>query len=187
MKNFFYKTGWRFGLVLVAWLSLLSAGCGPGKNQVEKVGAAGSGWLNNEFLLKAEPGNVIDVVAARKSEADVDELTVRGRIGGSLEPWVENRAAFSLVDASIKACSDGTPEGEACSCDTPWDYCCKTDELKGAVLLVKFVDQDGKVVKQDARELFGIRELQQVVVRGAAQRDSSGNLTILARKMFVHR
>ena len=44
---------------------------------------------------------------------------------------------------------------------------------------------DGKPVATDARELLGVKELDTLVVQGKAQRDDSGNLTILASKVFV--
>ncbi len=97
-----------------------------------------------------------------------------GRIGGSLNPWVDDRGAFSIVDPSLLACSDEKEEGEPCSCKTPWDYCCETDKLPDAMALVKFVESDGSVVNHDARKVFNLVELQTVVVKGKAQRDDAG-------------
>ena len=51
--------------------------------------------------------------------------------------------------------------------------------------MVKFVDENGKSVETDARELLGVKELQTVVVTGKAQRDDAGNLTVLASGLFV--
>lgn len=71
------------------------------------------------------------------------------------------------------------------NCPHPWDYCCETDKLPEASALVKIVDQEGNVVKSDARNLLSVKELQTVVVKGKAQRDETGNLTILANGVFV--
>lgn len=139
------------------------------------------------YLLDDEPTDAIEVAAARESAKNGDEITVVGRIGGSLEPWVKNVAAFSIVDSSLRACSDETEEGEVCSCKTPWDYCCETHKLPNAMVLVKFVDEGGKVVPHDAKENFGVMELDTVVVKGKAKRDDAGNLTILAKSMFVNK
>ena len=46
-------------------------------------------------------------------------------------------------------------------------------------------DDDGKVVKKDARELLGVKELDTVVIQGKAKRDKAGNVTILASKLYV--
>jgi hypothetical protein len=51
--------------------------------------------------------------------------------------------------------------------------------------LVKFVDDGGKTLKQDARKLLGIEPLQTVVVRGKAKRDAEGNLTVLAAALHI--
>ena len=137
------------------------------------------------FLLSEEPADAVEVVAARESVKDGDDITVVGRIGGSLDPWVKKVAAFSIVDSSLRACSDETEEGEVCSCKTPWDYCCETDKLPAAMVLVKFVDESGNLVPYDAKENFGVVELDTVFVKGKAKRDIAGNLTILASSMYV--
>ena len=95
------------------------------------------------------------------------------------KPWVEGRAAFQLVDLSIKPCPDD--EG----CPTPWDYCCQTDKLPANSATVKLVDAGGKPVAKGARELLGVKELNTVVVRGKAKRDDAGNLTVLADQIYV--
>ena len=51
--------------------------------------------------------------------------------------------------------------------------------------LVRFEDKQGKVVLEDARNLFGIMELQTVVVKGIAKRDEAGNLTVIADGIFL--
>ena len=63
----------------------------------------------------------------------------------------------------------------------------RENQLPGATAVVKFVDADGKIIKEDARKLLGLTELQTVVVRGAAERDDEGNLTILADGLFVRK
>jgi hypothetical protein len=134
-----------------------------------------------KFLLTAEPEGANDVINVREDSGDGDDVVIVGRIGGSANPWVEGRAAFSIVDGSLKACSD--IEGD--SCPIPWDYCCETSKLPTATALVKFVDENGALVKADARELLSVKELSTVVVTGKAQRDDAGNLTVLASGVFV--
>jgi hypothetical protein len=50
---------------------------------------------------------------------------------------------------------------------------------------VKVVDAEGNVVKSDAKSLLGAKELQTVVVSGKAKRDEAGNLTILAKGVYI--
>ena len=134
-----------------------------------------------KFLLTAEPEGANDVIKVREDAGDGDDVVIVGRIGGSANPWVEGRAAFSIVDGSLKACSD--IEGD--SCPIPWDYCCETSKLPTATALVKVVDEEGALVKADARELLSVKELSTVIVKGKAQRDDAGNLIVLASGVFV--
>jgi hypothetical protein len=113
--------------------------------------------------------------------ADGDDIVVTGRIGGAVDPWVEGRAAFSIVDQTLVPCSERSGD----SCKTPWDYCCDTDRLPQSLATIKFVDDQGKTISTDARKLLGIKELQTVVVKGKAKRDEAGNLTVLATGLFA--
>jgi hypothetical protein len=134
-----------------------------------------------QFLLDEEPSDSANVIAVREAASDGDDIVITGRIGGSANPWINDRAAFSIVDPSLKACSD-IPGDE---CDKPWDYCCETDKLPSATALVKFIDENGKPLAVDSRKLLSVKELQTVVVTGKAKRDEAGNLTVLASQLFV--
>jgi hypothetical protein len=54
-----------------------------------------------------------------------------------------------------------------------------------ATLLVMFVDDKGRIIKQDPREMFGVKELSTVVIQGKAKRDKAGNVTVLASKIHI--
>ena len=49
------------------------------------------------------------------------------------------------------------------------------------------VDENGRTVKADAKNLLNVKELVTVVVRGKAKRDEKGNLTVLANGVFVRK
>lgn len=164
-----------------ALFALFASGCDQTKSEPVVT------YDGSKFILPSEPEAGQNVIAARENVKDADEVVVVGRIGGSLNPWVEGRAAFSIVDPSLLACSDEKEDGEPCSCKTPWDYCCETDKLPNAMALVKFVENDGSVVKHDAHDVFDVKELQTVFIKGTAQRDEAGNLTILAKGMYVRK
>lgn len=51
--------------------------------------------------------------------------------------------------------------------------------------LIKVVDENGDLVKADAKSLLNVKELSTVVINGKAQRDEAGNLTVLASGVFV--
>lgn len=162
----------------------LVVGCGGEKNS-NKTASIKSNFDASPYVADKEIPGALNVIELKKKSKDKDKIVVVGRIGGSIDPWVSGRAAFSIVDRSIKACSDETPDGEACSCETPWDYCCETDKLRDGMVLVKFVDTNGNVIKQDAKIVFALKELQTVTIEGTAQRDTAGNLTVLATRMYA--
>ena len=166
-------------LVLAAWCGLtILTGCSQdaGTSSEETPSVDGS-----PFLLSEEPAGAGEVISVRETSKDGDDVVVVGRIGGSADPWISGRAAFSIVDNSLRACSD-IPEDK---CPIPWDYCCETHKLATSTALIKVVDSDGKLVKADAKNLLGVEELSTVVVQGKAERDEAGNLTVLATGVYV--
>lgn len=50
---------------------------------------------------------------------------------------------------------------------------------------MKIVDDNGMLVRADAKQLLGVKELATVVVSGQAQRDEAGNLTVLAKGVYI--
>lgn len=132
-----------------------------------------------QYIAATEPDGAEPVGAARKHVQNGAVVTLVGHIGGSTEPFVSNMAAFTIVDPSVPYCQ---PEE---GCPTPWDYCCTQNEVKNNIATVKIVDDQGKPVGEDARQLLAVEELSLVVVTGEAKRDEAGNLTVLASKVFV--
>jgi hypothetical protein len=134
------------------------------------------------YRLAAEPAGAKGVKEARDDKGNNEqEVTLVGRIGGDVNPWVEGQAAFLVVDSALKPCNEKADEG----CPTPWDYCCDANDLPAHKAMVKVVDSSGKTVATDAKKLLGIKELQTVVIHGRAKRDEAGNLTVLADGVFV--
>jgi hypothetical protein len=132
-----------------------------------------------QFLMWMEPPGAVGVVTARKEAQDQEDVVVVGRIGGKKVPWIRGMAAFLIVDCSLKPCSELADD----HCAEPWDYCCAPNLAK-SIVLVKVVDASGNIVRQDARELLGVKELDTVVVQGKARRDKAGNVSIVASKIY---
>lgn len=160
----------------LAVLVLLS-GCG---DQTPTTGG-GTPVDGSKYLLRELPEGAQSVMAVHKSSTDKQDVVIEGKIGGRKDPWIGGRAAFQIVDVSLKSC-DQIPGDK---CPTPWDYCCGQDELIGATALIKVVGEDGKLLASDAKSMFQIKELQTVVVRGTVRRDDKGNLTVLASGLYV--
>lgn len=133
----------------------------------------------SKVVLDKRPADAKPVGEVRKSAADGADVSILGRIGGDTNPWVDGRAAFTIVDPKLEPCKPD--EG----CPTPWDYCCSTDQLPTHRAMIKIVDAAGSTIEQDARKMLGVKELQTIVVQGKAKRDEAGNLTVLASGVYV--
>ena len=171
-----YKT---FALLML--IAAVTAGCARREKESDvddQVNAVG-----HKYLIEEEPAEAQGVAQAIQGD-DETEVTVVGRIGGESNPWVEDLAAFTIVDPSLKACSDIPGD----MCEQPWDYCCETtDTMKTHSVTVKFADEKGTVVPVDARKLFGVEPLQTVVIKGKLQKDKSGKTAVVAEKMYVRK
>ena len=143
---------------LVPWFLL--SGCG-GNSTATAPSAATAGSVvppDPAYQLAEEPAEVKSVAEVREKGTDGEEVVVEGRVGGSAEPIIKGRAAFTIVDLKLPA-----PE---CT-EKPYSYCCLPKEvLLPNLIMVKFVDDEGNTIRKDARELLGIRDGSLVVIRG---------------------
>lgn len=167
-----------YGLIVTGTLAWTLVGCNSGP-VTPPSGAAPSADV--KALLTTEPEGAKSVIDVRRDAGDGQEVVVIGRIGGSVDPWIKDRAGFQIVDQKFKPCNERADD----ACETPWDYCCDPqDELRKGMALIKVVDAEGKTVPVDARKLLGVKELQTVVVKGTARREG-GNLTVLASGIYL--
>ncbi len=156
-----------------ALLCLCSAGC-TGSSTAETAIPE-----NSQFTLASEPPGACDVMDFRDEAKDGQRVIVLGRVGGGVKPWIDGRAAFLLVDERVSAsCDEDQCEADCVQC---------AQQLAAATTLVKFVDEQGKVLPVDARALLGLKEQQTVVIRGIASRDKAGNVSIAADGIYVRR
>jgi hypothetical protein len=165
-------------LVSVAMIS----GCGG--SSIANVGSLESAPApvdGSKYVLAEEPDGAVGVIAARESASDGDPIVVVGRIGGATNPWIDGRAAFMLLDASMTVVADGADcvEGQICL-----DDCC-AQERAGSTTLVKVVDASGRVLAADARQLLGVAADDMVVVRGNVSKDENGNFVVLADGVHI--
>ncbi|NOY40446.1 MAG: hypothetical protein GXP26_01230 [Planctomycetes bacterium] len=179
--------------ILTATLSIATlaiiAGCGTAPASTPQQSEATANPAANVdaslYKLAEEPDGAIGVIMARESAEDGAPLILVGRIGGSANPWIEGRAAFMLLDASMSVVAEGDAsdegEDEICMGD-----CCATERLD-CTTLVKVVDSQGKIVPVDSRKLLGLKESDMVVVEGTAKKDDSGNFVMLARGIYVRK
>ncbi|MBA3480655.1 MAG: hypothetical protein H0T51_02465 [Pirellulales bacterium] len=166
---------WNFSFAIAGLFAASIAGCSSENAPSPAVQTT----PDATYVISSEPQGAVAVGNARKEVKDQDEVVLVGRIGGSETPFVDGIAAFTIVDSAVPHCS---PEE---GCPTPWDYCCEQNAVKENIAMVKIVDAQGKAVSKDARALLGVKELNLVVVRGKAQRDADGNLSLLADQIYV--
>lgn len=136
----------------------------------------------SSFVAPAAPADAKPVLAIRKDGAAGAEVTVVGRA----KDFVAGRAAFTLIDSSLRACSDaGDPMED--SCETPWDYCCiAPEEVGAACATIELRDASG-VIKSDLKGVSGLDHLDTVYVSGVLEKDTAGNLIVVAKSFHVQK
>jgi len=134
------------------------------------------------FVTSSAPADAKPVLAARDAAVAGADVVVVGRA----KDFVTGRAVFTLIDPSLRACSDkGDPMAD--SCETPWDYCCiDPHEVAGASATVEFRDAAG-VIKSELRGFGGLDHLDTVFVKGVAEKDEAGNLTVVAKSFYFEK
>jgi hypothetical protein len=132
------------------------------------------------FALASEPVNAVALKDVLANSKNGDDIVVVGRVGEA----VAGISAFTLVDASLKPCNEmSMPD----SCKTPWDYCCTPPEQMRKLAASVELREGGKPIAGDLLGWNGVDHLKTVVVKGKAERDSAGNLTVAASGVFVRK
>jgi hypothetical protein len=169
---------WMTPMIAIA----LTLGCSQSKDSSGGQGGTDGNPAalaeGKKYLLDSEPAGAKGAIEVRKESKNGDEVVVVGRVGGSSKPFTPGRATFLIVDPSLKPSTE---------CDCPWDYCeLSKEDLAAARINVKFVDAQGKTVQTGARDMFGIKELSTVVVKGKVSRDEK-NVNVIATGIFVRK
>lgn len=149
---------------------------GPGAAGPSPAPAAAAGVTEARYLLTADPGEALSVLEALKRPVG-EQVTVAGR----LQKKHKHLASFRLTDEKVEDCMRcGMPGG----CKTPWDYCCHKDDMLKSSLTVELRGADGRPVEVGS---WGIRELDQVVVRGTLTAGDGSRPVLLIRDGWFQR
>ena len=169
--------------IAAAAVILATLGCGSGAGEKPVSQATKVAFNGGKYTLADEPDGAIGVIAARGSAKDGEPIVMVGRVGGAGNPWIDGRAAFTMLDASKSVVAQGKEANgnEICMGD-----CCAL-ERAACTALVTVVDDSGSVLPVDSRELLRIAENDMILVRGRVKRDGIGNFTILADGVYVRR
>jgi len=119
------------------------------------------------------------LVAAKRQAgtSDAREVVVVGQIGGMPNvwpethpdfPWYKGQASFFLVDSKIASqfASHAKAHGGNHNCSFCQGLARKNAH---AIAVVNLVDEDGKTLRIDTRELLDLKENQQIAERGKAK------------------
>ncbi len=138
--------------------------------------------LPEGFFLPAAPANASAIKAAKPTIKPGDEVTLRGRIGGSTKPFVDGRAMFTLIDMELKPCN-ANPDDK---CVTPWDYCCDTRaDILACAATIQVSDPTGMPIKLGLKGRAGLKELSEVIVVGKAIKADGKALVVNATGVYV--
>lgn len=111
-------------------------------------------------------------------------IAFEGRVMGRLQVFIPGRAAFIVGDPTILTSCKDIPGDD---CETPWDVCCDDpDNITRGILTVQLVDEGGKVLARDVRDVNGLTELSSVRIEGVvAESSGNGNLIVNANRIHV--
>jgi len=173
--------------VSVVAFGLAAGGCEKKQDAAPGAGAspgssAATGLPSGLFLASA-PESAQEVKSAKAAVKQGERVVMRGRIGGSVEPFAEGRAIFTLMDSALPACSDNPDD----HCTTPWDYCCETrKDILAHAATVRVSDAEGRPLRVSLKGVSGLTELAEVVVVGTVtERDDAGNFVVDASGLYV--
>ncbi len=134
------------------------------------------------FLLDGAPEAAPDVVDAKKGLKKGDTVTLKGRIGGSKKPFVNERAVFTVVGRGLRPCNEIPGD----NCPEPWDYCCDPrEEIIRHSATVQVADAKGMPLRTDIKGRWGIKELSEVIVVGTVAEVRGNAMVVNAERMYV--
>lgn len=167
----------RWCITILLFSGMMAAGCGEAVDpQVLRI--------REHFLTEKPLGSEQPVSTIRKAIQSGDlkpdtPFTIRVRINaGEVSPFSDGVARFFVTDATGH---DGDESHDPHEC--PF---CRRD-VKSMMALVEFKDDSGKLLRIDARELFGVHEFELLVLEGTGRLDEEEILVVSANRMFMSR
>lgn len=135
------------------------------------------------LFTTSAPADAKPLIEVKPDAKPGDAIVFEARVGGRVDPFIENRAVFFVTDASILSCDQ--LHGDACK--TPWDYCCEPkDNLLRHMATVQIVGDDGQPLKLSLSDEHGLAPLKTICVTGTVdQADASGTLVVNAESIHV--
>ena len=152
------------GIALVSSLTLV-AGCDSAPSDGDTAETTTVQVEPASWLLGEAPAEYREVAEAKQNAEAGEEIVLRGRIGGRLDPISGESPAFIIMDASVPSCADKDHD----SCPTPWDYCCETPDSKAAnSATIVVLDANGNPTDEDITAA-GLAPLDEIIVVGTVK------------------
>jgi hypothetical protein len=126
---------------------------------------------------------------------EAKEVAMVGQIGGLANPWEEtqpefpfssNFAVFFLADP--QAVAEHAEEGHVHAPGEECAFCAAhAEENSEQFAMIRLLDDKGKIIPIDVREMFDLTDNDTVVVRGSAQIVEGGMLVVKATGIYVRK
>jgi hypothetical protein len=131
------------------------------------------------LILSQEPADALTPTEAMEV-SEPDAIALAGRIhAGEIDPFQPGQTSFMLTQLPDEGHGADNPD-HADNC--PF---CKRRLEKAPKVIVQFKDDRGDVIKIDAKEMFGVKKGDAVVVQGkVAYQEATNTLTIDATGLF---
>lgn len=118
-----------------------------------------------------------------------------GQVGGLANPWEETQPEFPFASrfaifflADPQAVAEHAEEGHVHAPGEECAFCAAhAEENSELFAMVRLVDDNGKPLPIDVRELFDVKENDTVVVKGTAQVVEGGMLVVKASGVYVRK
>jgi hypothetical protein len=134
------------------------------------------------LFTDTEPAGAVTVEEAKKTAKVGDTVTITGRVGGSRDPFIADRAVVTLVGPGLPACSDNPDD----KCSQPWDYCCASKaDIAAHSATIQVVDTQGRPANYGLKDAHGIKELSTLVVVGKVAAAEGPNFVVNATQIYV--
>lgn len=140
--------------------------------------------LQARLTTDTPPAGEVSVSSVRKllkadDAPESTDVVVRGRLNaGESPPWQPGEASFVLTDATGH---DGDDDHDPHTCP----FCSRS--IKDYLAKVMFLDESGKPLTVDTRELFSVKENQLVIVSGKASLNEDDMLVIEGTSIYIKR
>ena len=140
--------------------------------------------LFKNVIITNKPNDVMSITTAKAELKAGQAITVKGRIGGRVDPFITGRAAMILADSEALTACDAKADDH---CSTPWDFCCEeTAAVANATAFVQIMGDDGRVLGHELRGIGGLQAGSYVIVQGTIDDQPTGdNLVVNAQHIYL--